>query len=56
LYRKEIRPLIINKTPKGLHRENIKIFLRYNMLSDEDRKELWVNKIGNKLRISKSLY
>ena len=57
-YAKDIRSLAL-KDIDSLDKNSAKILKRFflaNVITDDHRKELWINKIGNKLKINKNIY
>jgi hypothetical protein len=56
-YQNYIRPMALNyKNLEKIEREQVKKFFLTNVIGDEQRKELWTLKIGNRLKINKTIY
>jgi hypothetical protein len=56
-YQNYIRPMALNyKNLEKIEREQVKKFFLSNVIGDEQRKELWTLKIGNRLKINKTIY
>jgi hypothetical protein len=56
-YQNYIRPMALGyKNLEKIEREQVKKFFLTNVIGDEQRKELWTLKIGNRLKINKTIY